>query len=411
MTVLYENIDPNGDTLIIISYLALLTQSADEPVATEEPAAAVEPLAVEEPAAAYEPDHRDGHSTFSSIDGTTHCHEGDESVSELRLKVSKKHLTVASGRARAMFQRDYRETRKTEVDGLYHWKIEPLFDSEALRIVMKVIHAQTQDLPDEVTLQMIVSIAEVVDDLQCNDALSFFVKAWINRLPQSVSSQVCDELVQWIFVASVFGLDDKFKQATRVAIMRSTGPIDILGLPMRPDIVDKIEQKRQDLLEDLIAQLNAVLDNLCSDRSCRVLACRLMMLGALTQQMKNTNWHSPRPARPFRNQSLSSALETVRRFDSPSLYLPSEDISHYSFDPFDSSFQGSQEDVWVLQKDTFSSSRRKKKDRGLFEAEDEEQLNKTPKRLTFHCCRLQAHLEPVIDLLEDKVFTLDIGGP
>ncbi|EXL66348.1 hypothetical protein FOPG_17473 [Fusarium oxysporum f. sp. conglutinans race 2 54008] len=221
----------------------------------------------------------------------------------------------------------------------------------------------------------------------------------------------CDELVQWIFVASVFGLDDKFKQATRVAIMRSTGPIDILGLPMRPDIVDKIEQKRQDLLEDLIAELNAVLDNLCSDRSCRVLACRLMMLGALTQQMKNTNWHSPRPARPFRNQSLSSALETVRRFDSPSLYLPSEDISHFSFDPFDSSFQGSQEDVWVLQKDTFSSSRRKKKDRGLFEAEDDEQLNKTPKRLTFHCCRLQAHLEPVIDLLEAKVFTLDIGGP
>lgn len=136
-----------------------------------------------------------------------------------------------------MFQRDYRETRKTEVDGLYHWKIEPLFDSEALRIVMKVIHAQTQDLPDEVTLQMIVSIAEVVDDLQCHDALSIFVKAWINRLSQSVSSQVCDELVQWIFVASVFGLDDKFKQATRVAIMRSTGPIDILGLPMRPDIV------------------------------------------------------------------------------------------------------------------------------------------------------------------------------
>ncbi|KAF5258405.1 hypothetical protein FOXYS1_11023 [Fusarium oxysporum] len=245
MTVLYENIDPNGDTLIIISYLTVLTQSADERVAAEEPAAA------------YEPDHRDGHSTFSSIDGTAHCHEGlgerDESVSELRLKVSQKHLTVASRRARAMFQRDYRETRKTEADGLYHWKIEPLFDPEALRIVMKVIHAQAQDLPDEVTLQMIVSIAEVVDDLQCHDALSFFVNVWINRLSESVPSQMCDELVQWIFVASVFGLDEKFKQATRVAIMRSTGPIDILGLPMRPDIVDKIEQQRQNLLEDLIA--------------------------------------------------------------------------------------------------------------------------------------------------------------
>ncbi|PNP61186.1 hypothetical protein FNYG_14103 [Fusarium nygamai] len=118
MTAIYENIDPDGDTLIIISYLAVPTQSADEPVAVEEPAAAVEPLAVEEPAveeptveeptveeptveeptveeptveepaaaveplaveepvAAYAPDHKDGHPTFSSIDGTTHCHEG-----------------------------------------------------------------------------------------------------------------------------------------------------------------------------------------------------------------------------------------------------------------------------------------------------------------------------------------------
>ncbi|KAF5962301.1 hypothetical protein FBULB1_14317 [Fusarium bulbicola] len=405
MAVLQENIDPNGDTLIIISYLAVPTQSPNEPVAAKEPAAAVE-----EPAAAYELHRTDGYSTISSNDGTTHCHE-DESVSEIRLKVSKKHLTVASRRARAMFQSDYRETRRAEVDGLYHWKIGPLFDPEALRIVMKVIHAQAQNLPDEVTLQMIVSIAEIVDDLQCHDALSFFVKVWINRLSNSVPSQMCDELVQWIFVALVFGLDEKFKQVTRVAIMCSTGPMDVLGLPMRPDIADKIEQRRQDLLEDSISQLNAVLDNLSSDHSCRVLACRLMMLGALTHQMKNTNLHSPRPARPFRNQSLSSVLEAVRHFDSPSLYLPSEDTSHYSFDYFDSSFQGSKEDVWVLQKDAPSSSRRKKKDRGLFDEEDDdEQLNETPRRLKFHCCRLQAYLEPVIDLVEAKAFTLDIGG-
>ncbi|KAF5690406.1 hypothetical protein FGLOB1_14652 [Fusarium globosum] len=238
MTNLYESIDPDGDTLITISYLPVLTQSVDEPVAAEDP------------------DHKDGHSTFSSTVGTTYYHEGDESVSELRLKVSKKHLTVASRRAKAMFQRDYHETQKSEVDGFYHWKIEPLFDPEALRMVMKVIHAQAQDLPDEVTLQSIASIAEVVDDLQCHDALSFFVKAWINRLSESVPSRMCDELVQWIFIASVFGLNEKFKHATRMAVMHSKGSIDILGLPMRPDIVDKIEQKRQDLVEDLIAQLN-----------------------------------------------------------------------------------------------------------------------------------------------------------
>ncbi|KAJ0127356.1 hypothetical protein HZ326_29536 [Fusarium oxysporum f. sp. albedinis] len=229
----------------------------------------------------------------------------------------------------------------------------------------------------------------------------------INRLSESVPSQMCDELVQWIFVASVFGLDEKFKQATRVAIMRSTGPIDILELPMLPDIVGMITRssRRSDrTVERRVGQF--MLGPLLSCP--RMQAYSAWSIDSTNEEHEFALTSS---RKPFRNQSLSSALEAVRHFDSPSLYLPSEDISHYSFDQFDSSFQGSKEDVWVLQKDPLSSSRRKKKDRGLFKAEDDEQLNKTPKRLTFHCCRLQAHLEPVIDLLQAKVFTLDIGGP
>jgi hypothetical protein len=173
---------------------------------------------------------------------------------------------------------------------------------------------------------------------------------------------------------------------------------------------DKIEQKRQDLLQDLIDQLHAVLDRLCSGYSCRVSQCAFMMLGALTRQMHDTNLRFPRPARPFSNLSLSSALATVRRFDSPSLYVPSEDDLHYSFDPFISSFQGRKESVWVLQKDILSSSRQKKKDRGLFEPADDELSDNTPKRLMIHGCRLQALLEPEIALLEARALTLDLGG-
>ncbi|KAI6750612.1 hypothetical protein HG530_014508 [Fusarium avenaceum] len=204
MTILCENIDPDGDTLITISYVAETSQTADELETVAKTAVTEEPVADNEPMAAE-----------------------------------------ASRRARTMFEREYCETQKSEVDGLYHWKIEPLFDPEALKIVLRALHAQAQDLPDQVSLDMMVSIAEVVDDLLCHQALSFFVKVWITRLSpsQSVFSQMCDDLVKWIFVASVFGLDDKFKQATRTAIMHSTGPIDILGLPMRLDIPDRISSK------------------------------------------------------------------------------------------------------------------------------------------------------------------------
>jgi hypothetical protein len=136
-----------------------------------------------------------------------------------------------------MFQGDYVEAQKSEVDGFYHWKIQPLFDPEALKTVLRIIHAQTQDLPDDVTLEMLVAIAKVVDDLDCPEALSFFAKVWTSRFSQPFPSQMCDELVQWIFIASVFGLSEIFKQATRVAIMQSTGRMNSLKLPIFPGII------------------------------------------------------------------------------------------------------------------------------------------------------------------------------
>lgn len=140
---------------------------------------------------------------------------------------------------RCLFEGGYRESQKSEADGLYHWRIEPLFDLEALKIVLKIIHARFQEVPDEVTLEMMTLIAEVVDDLRCHEATLFCVKVWINRLSQSVPGEMCEDLVRWIFIASVFDLNERFKQATKVAVMHNEGPIETMGLPLRPGIAGK----------------------------------------------------------------------------------------------------------------------------------------------------------------------------
>lgn len=129
-------------------------------------------------------------------------------MTELRLRVSKKHLTVASRRSRRMFQGDYLEAQRSEDDGFYHWKIEPLFDPGSLKLVLRIIHAQTQNLPDSITLDTMVSIAEIVDDLDCCGSVSFFANIWSSQLSRTLPSQISDELIQWIFIASVFKLDD-----------------------------------------------------------------------------------------------------------------------------------------------------------------------------------------------------------
>lgn len=65
MTILYENIDPDGDTLITISYVAETSQTADELETVAEPAVTEEPVADNEPTAA-----EGSRSSFSKVHST-----------------------------------------------------------------------------------------------------------------------------------------------------------------------------------------------------------------------------------------------------------------------------------------------------------------------------------------------------
>lgn len=164
---------------------------------------------------------------------------GNDPGAELWIEVSRKHLSVASRRARIMFQGDYLETQRSEIDGHYYWKMEALFQPEALLIVLRIIHAQNQDVPQYVSFEMFAQIATVVDDLQCYEAISFSAKSWMSQLSGSIPHHLCDDLIRWIVVVSVFGLNDYLECAKHVAMVESTGPIDSLGLPILSSIIGK----------------------------------------------------------------------------------------------------------------------------------------------------------------------------
>ncbi|QPC76836.1 hypothetical protein HYE68_007588 [Fusarium pseudograminearum] len=358
MTIDYEIIDPDGDTWIIISSPTVSPEGTDESTTTDDPVAVEEVATVEESVAEGPEDIHD-HPMVPATHETTNCQEGNDPVAELWIKVSRKHLSVASRRARRMFQGDYLETQRSESDDHYHWKMEALFHPEALSIVLRIIHAQNQDLPDSVTLKMLVEIATVVDDLQCSEALYFFTRAWTSRISQSIPSHMCDDLIEWIFITSVFGLDNRLKHAMNVAMMESTRRIDNLGLPILPSIIE--------------------MNVLC-----------------------------PRPESPFPDLSLSSAFEAVRSFNSPSLYLPSDSAICESAFGCSLSLEDSQESVWVLEEDKnqhhmdwFGEVRQTNQTKSTTD---------TPKQLRAHQCRLQTHLKPGIDRLKAKAKALNLSG-
>ncbi|CEF74641.1 hypothetical protein SNK05_002732 [Fusarium graminearum] len=395
MTVDYETIDPDGDTWIIISYPTVSPDGTDESITTDDPVA-VEKAATVGESVAEGPGGVHDHPMAPATHETTNRQEGNDPGAELWIEVSRKHLSVASRRARIMFQGDYLETQRSEIDGHYYWSMEALFQPEALLIVLRIIHAQNQDVPQYVSFEMFAQIATVVDDLQCYEAISFSAKSWMSQLSGSIPHHLCDDLIRWIVVVSVFGLNDYLECAKHVAMVESTGPIDSLGLPILSSIIDKIEEKRQGHLKNLTDRLHASLTEISSGKHCDVPQCVYVMGGTMKKHMDDMRLLSPHPERPFQDLSLTSALEALRRLDSPPLYLPWDSSMLYTGPPQEMFMPDPDRRVWVLQGGyPYQQS-------PLF-GEGRPTVTDTPKQIKAHPCRLQPFLQPVIRKLEETI--------
>ncbi|KAF4459374.1 hypothetical protein FALBO_13873 [Fusarium albosuccineum] len=160
-----------------------------------------------------------------------------DSIKETRLKVSVKHLTLASRRAKVMFASNFIEAQP-DAEGYRHWKFEPLFDPSAFEIVMYAVHGKTQKLPDTVTLETLTQIAVILDDLETYQALCFAAKRWIKRLgDQGGKGPFRIDLARYILVSFVFDEPEMFGAMTKRAIFNSNQPFHSFELPIRPKIL------------------------------------------------------------------------------------------------------------------------------------------------------------------------------
>lgn len=144
-----------------------------------------------------------------------------------------KHLILASPRAKKMFGGNYIEAQPDEF-GLRRWKFEPVFDPDAFEVVMNAIHGHTHKLPRAVSVEMLVAISAIVDDLDCAQSLWFFAKTWISQFsPNYYNGTAAD----WILISFVFDEPSLFKSKTEMAIVYGKWPFNHKDLPIRPKII------------------------------------------------------------------------------------------------------------------------------------------------------------------------------
>ncbi|KAF4490271.1 hypothetical protein FAGAP_10954 [Fusarium agapanthi] len=236
---------------------------------------------------------------------------------------SKKHLTLASRRAARLFSSQFREA-SVESDGLYHWKFEAIFNHEAFSLVSKIIHGKTRGIPRTIKLDLLADIATIVDDLQCHEAVAYFSENWLLWWPSGSEEPRGKALAQLILASFVFEHASLFETYTKLAIRHSDDVPSTFGLPIRADVLSQIENTRTQIFEHLFDGLDKLYDRILDGSVGCNPACQALRLGSLLQARKKLGLY-PRPSSPFPKLSLDSLLASLATVQSPAYFgLPNQ---------------------------------------------------------------------------------------
>lgn len=199
----FHEIDPKGDTLLIL-------RNANAPIAV--------------------------HAWDESMKLWREAKSAPAGIPEVRMRLSSKHLTLASRYFQKMTESNWKET--TPEDGYAFTATAEEWDEQALLILMNIIHGRTAKVPWTIDLDMFAKMAILVDYYECHEAVEFFVRTWKSEIgsgvPMLFSSR--DRLLR-LFVSWVFPAPEDFRGLTKSIISTNIGPFNPLGVPIPQNII------------------------------------------------------------------------------------------------------------------------------------------------------------------------------
>ncbi|KAK4149057.1 hypothetical protein C8A00DRAFT_19216, partial [Chaetomidium leptoderma] len=212
--------------------------------------------------------------------------------SEIQLRVSSRHLILASPYFKAALNGPWREAASVSADCsqdvyAYDW------DPQAFLILMHIIHARNRQVPRLVSLELLAKIAVLVDYYECYEAVEVFAELWLQGLKSQsqLPAQVNRELTLWLCVSWIFGDADVFTSVTSTALQQSQGPLPTLGLPIPERIVEVIDSRRREVVERIIAVLHELVVSFCDGPDKCSFECSSAYLGALMKVLRPTWLH------------------------------------------------------------------------------------------------------------------------
>jgi hypothetical protein len=106
------------------------------------------------------------------------------------------------------------------------------WDTEALLVLLNIIHGRHQAVPKSVSLETLGKIAILVDYYQCHEVTEVFVDLWLKALEKDFPTSYGRESTIWLFVCLMFSHSAIFEKTTELAIKESQGPVETMCLPI-----------------------------------------------------------------------------------------------------------------------------------------------------------------------------------
>jgi hypothetical protein len=158
--------------------------------------------------------------TGETLTGEVRGSEKRPKSEHIRIRVSSKHLILASHYFRSILRGDFKEgvdLRTTKVTEI------PLVEDHpaALLILLNIIYGHTRRVPRAVDFRILTRIAVLVDKYQFHEVAEMFTNTWVEKLRGSMPTSLTDDLRAAICIYWVFRKSSEFKRVTQIALMDS----------------------------------------------------------------------------------------------------------------------------------------------------------------------------------------------
>jgi hypothetical protein len=170
--------------------------------------------------------------------------ERKPSTSEVHMRVSSRHMILASRNFRDMLSNgNFEEGQTLRTKGEVEIPL-PEDDPDAFIILLHIIHANTRKVPRVVSLATLTALAILVDKYNMLEAVELFSDLWIDNVKdeEPMPESFTDDVPPWLVISWVFQKPEEFKAMSRIIEQECDETLeDMFGddLPVVPFIIGR----------------------------------------------------------------------------------------------------------------------------------------------------------------------------